>query len=129
MFNFDYITKDDIREHNANWPQIPDHSYKILIVGRSGSVKTSALLNLLLLNHELDIDKIYWYVKDPYKAKYQLLINKRESTGLMYLNVSKAFIEYSNDMDDSYKNIEEYDPNKKRNILIVFDYMIAAMLS
>ena len=59
MFNFDYITKDDIREHNANWPQIPDHSYKILIVGRSGSVKTSALLNLLLLNYELDIDKIY----------------------------------------------------------------------
>ena len=47
----------------------------------------------------------------------------------MYLNVSKAFIEYSNDMDDSYKNIEEYDPNKKRKILIVFDYMIAAMLS
>ena len=59
MFNFDYITKDEIIEHNANWPQIPDHSYKILIVRRSGSVKTSALLNLLLLNYELDIDKIY----------------------------------------------------------------------
>ena len=63
------------------------------------------------------------------EAKYQLLINKRESTGLKYLNDSKAFIEYSNDMDDIYKNIEEYNPNKKRKILIVFDDMIADMLS
>ena len=58
-----------------------------------------------------------------------MLINKRESTGLKYLNDSKAFIEYSNDMDDIYKNIEEYNPNKKRKILIVFDDMIADMLS
>ena len=58
-----------------------------------------------------------------------MLINKRESTGLEYLNDSKAFIEYSNDMDDIYKNIEEYNPNKKRKILIVFDDMIADMLS
>ena len=62
-------------------------------------------------------------------SKYWLLINKRESTGLKYLNDSKAFIEYSNDMDDIYKNIEEYNPNKKRKILIVFDDMIADMLS
>ena len=63
------------------------------------------------------------------KAKYQLLINKRESTGLKYLNDSKAFIEYLNDMDNIYKNIEEYNPDKKRKILIVFDDMIADVLS
>ena len=58
-----------------------------------------------------------------------MLINKREITGLKYLNDSKAFIEYSNDMDDIYKNIKEYNPNKKRKTLIVFDDMIADMLS
>ena len=58
-----------------------------------------------------------------------MLINKRERAGLKHLNDSKAFIEYSNDMDDIYKNIEEYNPNKKRKILIVFDDMIADMLS
>ena len=58
-----------------------------------------------------------------------MLINKRESTGLKYLNDRKAFIEYSNDMDDIYENIEEYNPNKKRKILIAFGDMIADMLS
>ena len=72
---------------------------------------------------------IYLYAKDPYKAKYQFLINKGESTGLRHLNDSKHFIEYSNDMDDIYKNIEEYNPNKKRRILNVFDDMIADILS
>ena len=93
----------------------------------SGSGKSNALLNLL--NHEPDIDNIYLHAKDPYEIIYQLLINKRESTGLKYLNDSKAFIEYSNDMDNIYKNIEKYNPNKKRKILIVFDDMIADMLS
>ena len=58
-----------------------------------------------------------------------MLINKRDSTGFKYLNDSKAFIECSNDMDDIYKNIEEYNPNKKQKILIVFDDMIADMLN
>ena len=58
-----------------------------------------------------------------------MLIKKRESTGLNYLKDSKAFIKYSNDIDDNYKNIEEYNPNKKRKILIVFDDMIVDMLS
>ena len=84
---------------------------------------------LNLINHELDIDKIYLYDKYPYEAKYQILINKRQSTGLKYLNGLKAFTEYSNDMDDIYKNIEEYNPNKKRKILFVFDDMITDMLS
>ena len=72
---------------------------------------------------------MFLYSKDPYEAKYQLLINKRESTGLKYLNDSKAFIEYSNDIDNIYRNIEENNPNKKRKILIAFDDMIADMLS
>ena len=55
------------------------------------------------INHESDIDKIYLYAKDPYEAKYQLLINKKESTDLKYLNDSKTFIEYSNDMNDIIK--------------------------
>ena len=68
---------------------------------------------LNLKNHEPDIDKIYLYANDPYEATKQLLINKRESAGLRYLNGSKAFIEYSNDMSDIYQNIEEY--NRKKN--------------
>ena len=82
-----------------------------------------------MINSEPDLDKTYLYSKDPYKAKYQLLINDRESTGLKYLNDSKAFIEYSNDMDDIDKDIEDKNPNKKRKILILFDDMIADMLS
>ena len=66
--------------------------------------KTNALLNLI--NNQSDIDKIYLYGKDPYEAKYQFLINKRESTGLKHFNDPKAFIEYSNDMQDVHKNIE-----------------------
>ena len=129
MFNFVYITKEDMKEHNPNWPEIPYHPYRILRVGRSGSGKANALLNLI--NHESDIDKIFLYAVsiDPDEVKYQLLINKRESTDLNYLNDSKAFIEYSNNMNYNYKNIEEYNPNKKRKILIVFDDMITDMLS
>ena len=119
--------KDDIKEHNPKWPEISDHPYRIQIAGGSGSRKTNTLLNLI--NSEPDLDKTYLYSKDPYKAKYQLLINDRESTGLKYLNDSKAFIEYSNDMDDIDKDIEDKNPNKKRKILILFDDMIADMLS
>ena len=83
-------------KHNPNWPYNPDHLYRILIIGGSGSGKTNALLNLI--NKQPDIDKIYLYAKDLYEPKYQLLINKRESTGLKYFNDPKAFIEHSNDM-------------------------------
>ena len=93
----------------------------------SGSRKTNALLNLI--NNEPDIGKTYLYAKYLHEAKYQLLINRTESTGLKYLNDSKAFIEYSSDMDDIYKNIERCNPNRKRKILIVFDDMISDMLS
>ena len=69
--------------------------------------------------------KTYLYAKDPFKAKYQFLTNKRESTGLKHFNDSKVFIEYRHNMDDIYKNIEEYNPNKKRKILIIFDDITA----
>ena len=116
MFNFDYIIKKDIKENNLKWPKLPDQSYRRLIIGASGSRKTNASLNLV--NHEPDIEKSYLYAEDPYKTKYQLLINKRESTWLKNLNDTKAFIEYSNDMGDIYKNIEEKNPNKKRKSTI-----------
>ena len=103
------------------------HRRRILIIGGSGSGKTNSLFNLI--SHQPDIDKKFLYAKDPYEAKYQLLINKRENTGIKYLKDSKAFIEYSTDMDDIYRKIEECNQNKKRKILIVFDDMIADMLS
>ena len=99
----------------------------MLIIGGFGSGKTNSLFNLI--NEEPDIDKIYLYAKDPFEAKFQFLIIKRESSGLKHFNDSKAFIEYSNNMNDIYKNIEEYNPNKKHKILIVFDDMIADMLN
>ena len=69
------------------------------------------------------------YVKDSYEAKYQFLINKRESTGLNHFNDPKAFIECSNDIQDVYKNIYKCNTDKERKILIVFDDMIADMIS
>ena len=93
----------------------------------SGSRKTNALLNLK--NNQPYIDKIYLYAKDPYEAQYKFLINKRESTGLKHFNDTKAFIEYSNDIQDVYKTIGEDNIDKKRKILIVFDDMIADMIN
>ena len=81
-----------------------------------------------LIENQTDIDKIYLYAKDPYEVKYQYLINKREGVGINHFNDPKAFIEYSNDMHDFYKNIDEYNPDKENKILIVFDDMIADMI-
>ena len=82
-----------------------------------------------LTNNQPNIDKIYLYAKDSYEAKYQYLINKREKVGLDHFKDPKAFVEYSNHMQDIYKNIEYYNPNKKRKVLIVFDDMIADMIN
>ena len=76
MINFDDVTKENTKEHNTNWPQIPDHPYRALIIWCSGSGKTNSLFNLI--NHQPDIDKIYLYAKDPYETKYQFLIKKRK---------------------------------------------------
>ena len=99
----------NIIEHSLKWPYIPDHPYRILIIGGSGSGKTNALLSLI--NNQPDIDKIYLHAKDPCEAKYQYLINKREKVGLNHFNDAKVFMEYSNDMQDIYKNIEDYNPS------------------
>ena len=89
--------------------------------------RTNSSFNVII--QQPDIDKIYLYAKDLYEAKYQLLINKRESTGLKHFSDFKAFIEYSNNVDDIFNNIEEGNPNKKCKILIIFDDMIADMLT
>ena len=127
MINFDNYVNENKTKLNKNWPYIPDHPYRILIIGGSGSGKTNALLNLI--NNQPDIDRMYFYAKDPYEAKHQFLIDKIESTGLKHFNDPKAFIEYSNDMQDVYKNIDEYNTDKERKILTVLDDLIADMIN
>ena len=97
MINFDEYTNKNKLMHNPDWPYIPDHPCRILIIWGSGSGKTNILLNLI--NNQPDIDKIYLYAKDPYEDKYQFLIKKIESIGLKHFNDPKAFIEYSNGMN------------------------------
>ena len=74
-----------------------DHPYRILIIGSSVPGKSKSLFNLK--NQQQVIDKIDLYSKDPYEVKYQFVIDKQKSTRLKYFNDSKAFIEYSGDMD------------------------------
>ena len=107
---FDDVTKENIKGHNPDCLQIPDHPCKTLIIKGSGFGKTSALLNLI--NHQPGIDKIHLYAKYQFEAKYQLLINKYKSAGLKNLNDSKAFTKYSDVMGKIHENIEEYNPSK-----------------
>ena len=94
--------------------KILDHPYGILIIGGCGSWKTNSLFNFI--NYQPDIDKIYLFVKDLNEAKYQFLSKKCEDVGTKHFNDSKTFIECLNDMDDIYKNIDEYSANKKKKI-------------
>ena len=126
MINFDDYDNENKTEHNENWPHTPDHPYRILIIGGSGSGKANVLLDLI--ENQPDIDKIYLHAKDLYEAKYQYLIKKREGVGIDHFNDPKAFIESSNDMRNVYKNINYYNPDKENKILIVFDDMIADMI-
>ena len=80
MINLDDITNKNNEGHNEKWPYIPDHPYRILIIGGSGSGKTNALLNLI--KEQDDSDKIYVYAKDLSKPKYEFLTKKREDTGI-----------------------------------------------
>ena len=115
------LTNENKINHNPNWPYLPDHPYRISIIGGSVSGKTNTLLNLI--NNQSNIDNIY------NEDKYQFLINKRKSIWLKHFNNRKGFIEYSNDMHDAYKNINDYNPDKENEILIVFDDMIADLIN
>ena len=126
MINFDDYVNENKTEDNKNWPYIPDHPHRILIIGGSESGKTNVLLDLT--ENQPDIDKIFLYAKDPYKVKYQDLIKIREEVGIDHHNAPRAYTEYSNDMRDVYKNISYYNLDKENKILIVFDDMIAGMI-
>ena len=126
MINFDNYTNENRTEHNKNWSYIPDHPYRILVIGGSGFARTNLFLKLI--ENQPDFDKVYLYPKDPYESKYQYLINKRENVGINHFKDPKAFIEYSNYMHDVYKKIDDYNPDKENKILIVFDDMVADMI-
>ena len=127
MFNLDSITNENNKEHYKNWPFFPDHLYRILIIGGSGSGKTNALL--ILISQQDDIDKICLYAKDLSEAKYEFLIKKCEDSGIKHFNDLNAFIECSSTLNDVYENIDEYNPNRQRKILIVFDDMIPDIMT
>ena len=124
MINVDKIVNDNNKKHNEKWPYIPDHPYRILIIGGYGSRKTDTLVNLI--NEQRDI---YLYAKDLGELKYKHLIKNRENAEIKHLNNTKAFIDYSNTMNDVYENTDLYNPNRNRKVLIVFDDMIADIMA
>ena len=127
MINLDDIVNNNNEGHNDKWSYIPDHPYRSLIIGGSGSEKTNTLLNLI--NEQRDIDKIYLYAKDLGESKYEHLISNRETAGIKHLNDPKAFIDCSNTMNDVYENIDLYNQNRKRKMLVVFDDMVADIMT
>ena len=124
MFNLDVIANENNNDDDKNWP------FRMLIIGPSGSENTNALLNLIpKQNNNNPIDKIYLYAKDLSEPKYQFLIEKRENAGIKNYNDLTAFIKYSNTMDDVFSNIDDYNPKRKRKILIVFNDIIADIMT
>ena len=121
MLNLDNIVSNKNENKDNNWP------FRMLIIGPSGSGKTNTLLHLI--NNLHPIDKIYLYAKDLSEPKYEFLINKREQAGIKNLNDPHSFIEYSNDMDDVLDYINNYNKNRDKKVLIVFDDMIADIMS
>ena len=114
-------------KNRKNWLFIPDHPYRMLIIGGSGSRKTNALLNLI--KEQSDIDKIYLYAEDLSEPKYEFLIKKCEDVKTNCFNDPNAFTECSNTANDVYENVDDYNPSRKRKILIVFDDIIAGIMS
>ena len=128
MFNLDDITKEINKEHNEKRPYNPDHPYGILIIERSGSGKTNALLNLI--SQQDNIDKIYFYTNYLCEPMYEFFIKRRESAVINRLNDQKAFIECSNTMDGVYENIGGNNPSRERKNVIVFvTWLIADIMS
>ena len=107
MINLDSIPNENNKKHNEKWPYIPDHRYRVLIIGGSGSGKTNTLLNLI--NEQNDIDKVYLYARDLNELKYKILIKKGEDAGRKHLNDPNPFMESSSTMDDVYENIHCYN--------------------
>ena len=110
---------------SPNWPYIPDHLFRILIINGLGSGKINVLL-YLMKHKRPSIDKTYIFVTDLLESKYQLLISGREKVGTEKLKDLKTltFIESSQTID-VYENLEDYNPTKKRKVVIVFDDMIS----
>ena len=121
MLNLDNIVSNKNENKDNNWP------FRMLITGPSDSGRTNTLLHLI--NNLHPIDKIYLYAKDLSEPKYEFLINKREQAGIKNLNDPHAFIEYSNDIDDVLDDINNYDKNRDKKVLVVFDNMIADIMS
>ena len=127
MQNYDQSVE---KNHNPNWPYIPEPPYWILIVRVPGSGKTNVLLKLIKNYYQWpDTDKTYLYIKDPFESKYQLLINEREKVGIKELKNPKAFTDYSQTIDNVCENLEDFNPTKTRRVLLVFDNIIADMES
>ena len=124
--NLDSIANENNKEQIEKWPFIPDHPYRILIIGGSGSGKTNALLSLI--KEQDNIDWIYLYAKDLSESKYEFLIKKCKDAGTKHINDSNTFIKCSNTMDYVSENIDDYNPNRKRKTLIIFDGMIAWLM-
>ena len=120
------LNLDDIVSNNKSSSERNDWPFRILIIGLLGSGKTNTLLHLI--NNMHPIDKIYLYAKDIGENKYNYLINKREQAGIKNINDPKAFIEYSDDMDDVLDNINNYNKNRDKKVLIIFDDMIADIM-
>ena len=115
VINYDDVTKENINKHTLNWSQIFDHTYASLIIWGTGSRKTNALHNLTKQQDDDDYsitDKIYWYISNPNKAKYQYLFKNCENNGLKSLKCQKTFIEFWKNMQDVYKNTAEYNSSK-----------------
>ena len=127
MINLDNITNKNSKKHNENWPYIPDYPCRILIIGGSGSERENALINLI--NEQNDIDKIYLHAKDLSEPKYEYLIKKCEDVRIKHVNNSNAFIECSSTMNDVYQNINDYNLNRRRKTLIIFDDMIVDIMT
>ena len=122
MLNLD----DNVSNKKKISPEHNDWPFRMLIIGPSGSGKTNTLLHLIDRFHP--IDKIYLYNKDTNEEKYQYLINKREQVGIKDLNDAQAFIEYLSDMNDVLQNINNYNKNRDKKVLIIFDDMIVDIM-